>query len=121
MLQRLRWLSVFSLAGRSGRVATALVLFVSGLGRLGSLPSQVLPTTFWTPSIYGVLLVICSMAVLMTTPIRLHWSGRIAAIVSSVLLTGMIWDIGAISVSLLILLLADLILVAESFTSNADY
>lgn len=110
----------YSLAGRSGRIASAGILLILGLARLGLWSTVSEIATGRSMSFYGVAMTTCGVALLATTPMRLRLIGRIAAAVSAILLSGMAWDIGVISTSLLMLLLPASILFTESFTSRVD-
>jgi len=95
------------------------VMLVMGLGRLGlwttAAVADALPVT-----VYGWLLVSLGTALLLSIPWRLVLGGRILAGTAAVLLVGMVWDGGHISVTLLIETWLAFSLAVEALSRNYD-
>jgi hypothetical protein len=110
------WLVNLTPSGRGARRTAAWVMIIMALGRFGVYISRAV-STWLPPQEYGILLLVLGLLLMIDGHWRLHWAGRSVAVLGSLLLAGMAWDIGYISVTSLIEGTLAVILLREAFTS----
>jgi hypothetical protein len=93
------------------------IMLIMGAGRLGLYATASQSVTL-TVAQYGVLLVVFGLALWPNGRFRLSIGGRVVAALGAILMFGMAWDVGVISVTSLIEAWLALALLKEVFTSN---
>ncbi len=111
------WRIAAALLHPSARGAVAGLMLIMAGGRFGLWQSR--PGTTWlTADIYGWLLALMGVALFTSLPWRLHWAGRLIAVLGAALLGGMAFDVGVWGNTALILAWFAVLLLRESGTSH---
>ena len=97
------------------RRASAGVMLIMGLGRLGAYRTSTIANALPT-EVYGWLLVVFGLGLFVTQPWRHKWWARLTAALACALLGGMAVDVGVLGVTALLEAWLALLLAEEALT-----